>query len=134
MKPFLMALALVATAAAAQEPLPPCPAAEDVMPKQLLGTWKAEMQGEWDTALVTLVPHPDYVQSFRGTVDRGGKRSQLAGDLDDEGFTLEESADGTHIAATWLGDVVDGSCGREIRGTWTKDGETSGKAFILRKQ
>ena len=31
---------------------------------------------------------------------------------------MEESIDGTHISATWLGDVVEGSCGREIRGTW----------------
>ena len=133
MKHALFALALLAGAALAQDKAP-CPAAEDVVPKQLLGTWKAEMQGEWDTATVTLGPHPDYVQSFRGTVDREGHQSQVAGDLDDEGFTLEESADGVHIAATWLGDVVDGSCGREIRGTWTKDGETAGKTFVLRKQ
>ena len=39
-----------------------------------------------------------------------------------------------HIAATWLGDVVQGSCGREIRGTWTLDGQQAGSPFILRKQ
>lgn len=133
MKRALLAFGL-ATSLAAASAQAPCPAAEDVMPKALLGTWKAEMQGEWDTATVTLVPHPDYVQSFRGSVERKGQRSQVAGDLDDEGFTLEESADGVHIAATWLGDVVDGSCGREIRGTWTRDGETTGRTFTLRKQ
>jgi hypothetical protein len=30
--------------------------------------------------------------------------------------------------------VVEGSCGREIRGTWTRDGDTAGRAFVLRKR
>ena len=133
MKRALLAafLALGAAAASAQAP---CPPADEVTPQQLLGTWQAQMQDEWDTATVTLEPHPDYVESFRGTVDRAGRRAQLVGDLDEEGFTLEESADGTHIAANWLGEVIEGSCGREIRGTWTRDGETAGHAFVLRKQ
>jgi len=133
MKRALLAatLGLAAAAAAAQAP---CPAAGEVTVPALLGKWQAQMQGEWDTLTVTLEPNPEYLGSFRGTADRGGRRSQLAGDLDDEGFTLEESSDGVHIAATWLGDVVDGSCGREIRGTWTRDGETAGRTFILRKQ
>ena len=58
----------------------------------------------------------------------------MAGDVEDGELTLEESADGVHIAATWLGDVVQGSCGREIRGTWTLDGQQAGSPFILRKQ
>jgi hypothetical protein len=38
------------------------------------------------------------------------------------------------IAAAWVGELVEGSCGREVRGTWTIDGEKSGRPFILRKQ
>jgi hypothetical protein len=132
MKRALLALCLALGAAAASAQAP-CPPADEVTPRQLLGTWQAQMQGEWDTATVTLERHPDYAESFRGTVDRAGHQSHVVGDLDDEGFTLEESADGTHIAATWLGEVVEGSCGREIRGTWTRDGQTAGRAFVLRR-
>jgi hypothetical protein len=126
-----LAAALVVTGACAQAP---CPAADDVTPQLLLGTWQADLQGSWNGATLKLEPNPDYAGSFRGTLERDGQHLQVAGDLDDDGFTLEESADGQHIAAAWLGDVVEGSCGREIRGTWTRDGETDGRAFVLRKR
>ncbi|MGZ5846936.1 MAG: hypothetical protein ACXWJJ_05630, partial [Ramlibacter sp.] len=64
--------------------------------------------------------------------NRDGERSRLAADLDEDGFTLEESAYGVHIAATWLGDVVEGSCGREIRGSWQPEGGAA-HAFVLRR-
>ena len=112
----------------------PCAPAADVAPRDLLGVWKAEFQGSWEGATLRLEPHPEYAESFRGTLERAGSRAQVAGDLEDGEFTLEESADGVHIAAAWLGDVVEGSCGREIRGTWTRDGETAGRGFVLRKQ
>ena len=47
---------------------------------------------------------------------------------------MEESADGQRIAATWLGDVVEGSCGKEIRGTWKAEGEAAARGFLLRRQ
>ena len=71
---------------------------------------------------------------MRGALNREGERAQVAGDLDDGEFTLEESADGSDIAAVWLGDVVEGSCGREIRGTWKADGDPRQFQFVLRKQ
>ena len=37
-------------------------------------------------------------------------------DLDGRDFTLEESHDGQRIAATWLGEVVPGSCGQVLQG------------------
>jgi hypothetical protein len=123
--------AFVAGQALAQAP---CPGPDDVAPQQLFGEWKAEFQGSWEIATLRLVKHPEYGGSFRGTLEREGSRAQVAGDLEDGEFTLEESADGKRIAATWLGDVVEGSCGREIRGTWTRDGEASGRDFVLRKQ
>ena len=39
----------------------------------------------------------------------------LVGDVDDGQLTLEESLDGKRISATWVGEVVEGSCAREIR-------------------
>ena len=95
---------------------------------------QAQFGGSWDSATLRLEPHPDYRESFRGTLERDGRRAQVAGDLEDGEFTLEESSDGVRIAATWLGDLVEGSCGREIRGTWTREGETAGLTFVLRKR
>jgi hypothetical protein len=127
----LLAAALLCGAACAQAP---CPAVEDVTSEQLLGEWQADVQGSWEGATLQLAANPEFAGSFTGTLVRAGQKLQVAGDLDDDGFTLEESADGVHIAATWLGDVVDGSCGREIRGTWTRDGEQAGATFVLRKR
>ena len=40
----------------------------------------------------------------------------VVADLDNGEFTLEESHDGQRIAATWLGEVVAGRCGRVLQG------------------
>jgi hypothetical protein len=125
------AAALLAAAARAQMP---CPTPDDLTPQQLLGVWTAQLQGEWGDATLRLERNPEYAGSFRGTLERDNGRWQVAGDWDEGEFTLEESADGKHIAAAWEGEVVPGSCGREIRGTWTRDGEATGRNFVLRKQ
>jgi hypothetical protein len=111
----------------------PCPQPVDVQQPHLLGTWRAEVEG-LGPATLQLEQHPEYAESVSGSLERAGRRSQVAGDVEDGELTLEESADGVHIAATWLGDVVEGSCGREIRGTWTLDGQQAGSPFVLRKQ
>jgi hypothetical protein len=69
----------------------------------------------------------------RGEINRDGLRAWLAGDVDDGEFSLEESANGVNISAVWLGDVVEGSCGREIRGAWKAEGEPRQVQFVLRK-
>ena len=69
-----------------------------------------------------------------GSVNRNGERSQLAGDVDKGEFTMEESADGTRISAVWTGDLVEGSCGKEIRGTWQEEKDPpKPHSFVLRK-
>ena len=58
----------------------------------------------------------------------------LAGDVHKGEFTLEESADGKRISAVWTGDVVEGSCGKEIRGTWQEEKDPPRPyPFVLRK-
>lgn len=156
--PVLLLAALVATAAAAQAPAPlPSPAAlaasaaarpasaaasaaapaclapAQVNASHLYGLWRAEQDGTWHAATLLIERHPEFAQSFRGTINRNGERSLLAGDIEDGEFTLEESADGKRIAATWVGDVVPASCGREIRGTWQAEGDTAARRFVLRK-
>nr|WP_238344312.1 hypothetical protein [Ramlibacter lithotrophicus] len=111
-----------------------CPAAADVAQQQLLGLWRAEFADGGAGATLLLEPHPEYPQSVRGAINRGGERALVAGDADSGEFTLEESVNGRNISAVWLGDVVEGSCGREIRGTWKAEGNPRTRAFVLRRQ
>jgi len=111
-----------------------CPQAHEVTQAQLLGLWRAEFEGSWHGATLLLEKHPEYADSFRGAINRDGEKASLAGDVVEGEFTLEESKDGLRIAATWLGDVVEGSCGREIRGTWKAESSPTERAFVLRKQ
>lgn len=132
MKAFASALLLAcALPAGAQTD---CLHASEVKQEHMLGLWRAEFDGNGHAGTLLIEKHPAYVQSFSGTINRNGDRSRLAGDVEDGEFTMEESADGVHIAAAWIGEVVEGSCGKEIRGTWTRDGEKTGRAFVLRKQ
>lgn len=111
-----------------------CPAAAEVAQQHLLGLWRAEFEDGGPGATLLLEPHPEYAQSVRGAINRGGDRALLAGDVGDGEFMLEESVNGTNISAVWHGDVVDGSCGREIRGTWQAEGQAGERRFVLRKR
>lgn len=111
-----------------------CPAAAQVEQLHLLGLWRAEFEDGGPGATLLLEPHPEYAQSVRGAINRNGERSLLAGDVDAGAFTLEESLNGINISAVWLGDVVEGSCGREIRGTWQAEGDPRTRAFVLRRR
>lgn len=126
-----LALLLSCVAAAAQTA---CPHASEVRQAHMVGLWRAEFDGQGHAGTLLLEKHAIYSESFSGSINRGGERSLLAGDVEDGEFTLEESADGKRIAATWLGEVIEGSCGREIRGTWTAEGDSQARAFVLRKE
>lgn len=129
----LVTLALLSCAlgAAAQTP---CPHASEVRQADMLGLWRAEFEGQGHVGTLLFQKHALYSESFSGAINRNGDRRLLAGDVEDGEFTLEESADGKRIAATWLGEVIEGSCGREIRGTWSAEGDKTQHAFVLRKQ
>ena len=111
-----------------------CPPPEEVSATQMLGTWRAEFEDRGPGATLVLEAHPEYGNSFRGAISREGERRQLAGDVDEGDVTLEESTDGLRIAAVWVGEVVDGSCGREVRGAWKAEGSPTQRQFVLRKQ
>jgi hypothetical protein len=128
----VVALALLACSGAAFAQAE-CPHASEVGQAQLLGRWRAEFEGVARAGTLLLEKHPLYAESISGTLERAGERRQLAGDVDDGEFTLEESADGVHIAAAWTGAVVEGSCGKEIRGTWQADKDSETYPFVLRK-
>jgi hypothetical protein len=121
-------------AAAASAPTATCPAPGEVRQAHMLGLWRAEFQGLWQGATLLLEKHPEYAGSLRGAVNRNGEKALLAGDVDKGEFTLEESDDGKRISAVWLGDVVAGSCGKEIRGTWQEEKDPPKPYnFVLRK-
>jgi hypothetical protein len=130
---LVLALASALVCAHAQQAMP-CPKADEVAQKDLLGRWRAEFEGLPQGATLVLQKHPEFAETLLGTVDRNGRRAQLAGDVGDGELTLEESVNGTNISAVWLGDVVEGSCGREIRGAWKAEGNPRQYQFILRKE
>jgi len=109
-----------------------CPAAADVSQADLVGSLQAAIAGR-PAVRLQLARHPEFAETVRGQLEREGQRVELAGDVDGGDLTLEESANGRNISATWLGEVVEGSCGREIRGTW-KEGAGEGRPFVLKKQ
>lgn len=131
----VIGLAGVVSVAAAQQPSSTsCPPPHEVTQAHMLGLWRAEFQGLWQGATLLLEKHPEYAGSLRGMANRNGERALLAGDVVEGEFTLEESRDGKRISAVWLGDVVEGSCGKEIRGTWREEKEPPQPyPFVLRK-
>lgn len=110
-----------------------CPDAAEVTQAHLLGGWHAEFGGLRQGATLLLEQHPEYPEGLHGAIRRDIGRGFVSGEIEDGEFTLEESDDGKRISATWLGQVVEGSCGREIRGLWKRDGEDSGRSFVLRR-
>jgi hypothetical protein len=132
--PLAIALSLCALAGTAAAQAPACPQAAEVGQQHLLGLWRAEFEGLPQGATLLLEKHPELTESVRGAINRNGERALVAGDVDDGEFSLEESANGTNISAIWLGDVVEGSCGREIRGSWKAEGDSRQYQFVLRKQ
>jgi hypothetical protein len=130
---LLAALAWCAATGAAFGQAPAaCPNAQELSPRQLVGLWRAEFEGQLPAATLLLEPHREYALSLSGEINRDGVRARLAADLEQGEFTMEESADGRRISATWLGDVVEGSCGNEIRGR--REGGWDGTVpFVLKK-
>jgi len=118
---------------AAATPLLACPANADLTARDLIGRWRADITGTWLSADLVLQPNPDWPGSLAGRIRRDGRDAQVAGDLEDGTFTLEESADGVRIDATWVGQPVEGRCGREIRGMWRRAASDEHRGFTLRR-
>ena len=114
-----------------------CPDTADLRADMLQGRWQVELQDASTGAVqlwqLELGPHPDYPGSLRGTLAQGSVRYPVAADLDDGELTLEESHDGRQIAATWLGEVVEGSCAQVLRGVrQSGSAPATQQGFVLR--
>ncbi|MFT3718840.1 hypothetical protein [Pseudorhodoferax sp.] len=121
----------------AQEAPSACPAPDELRAVHLYGQWRARWTNaaEGTTgAVLQLERHPELSDSVHGRVERDGISALLAGDVHEGDLTLEESRDGRRISATWLGEVVPDSCGKEIRGRWTDADTGAERGFVLRRQ
>lgn len=133
------ALLCLGTGAMAQATAP-CIEADEASHATLLGQWEAQFSASDNshavpgTARLELTPHPELSASVRGRLQRADGEALLAGDVDQGDFTLEESINGKNISATWIGQVVPDSCGKEIRGTWSQENPPLSLSFVLRKQ
>ncbi len=115
-----------------------CPLATELQVQDLFGPWRAEFSdpasGEaMSSAMLRFEQNPEFAQSVAGTITRGDIPVRVSGDVEDGRFALDESQDGTTISATWSGDVVPDTCGKEIRGTWTDTIQKKELNFVLRR-
>lgn len=122
-----------AARASATLPHAPCPGDEEMKDSQLQGEWTGTVEGQSQPVRLQLGPHPQWKGNVKGTIARGADTRPMVGDVADDHITLEESADGKRITATWLGDVVEGSCAREIRGNFIEGDDAAPRPFVLRK-
>ncbi|HBK00285.1 MAG TPA: hypothetical protein DDZ62_10155, partial [Delftia acidovorans] len=101
-RPTLQAAPKAARAATAL-PHAPCPGDEEMKDSQLQGEWTGTVEGQSQPVRLQLGPHPQWKGNVKGTIARGADTRPMVGDVADAHITLEESADGKPIAATWLG-------------------------------
>lgn len=146
---FPFAIVLIATCAASTRagaqnnsetrPQPACPAPAEVQTVQLYGLWRVDFAAGPDgkppaeRATVLLEKNRERADSLYGAINRQGARALLAGDIEAGELLLDESVDGKAISAVWAGQVVPGSCGKEIRGSWRQAAEVATRSFTLSK-
>lgn len=109
-----------------------CTAARDVQADQLHGQWTVQLGDSRSDWALQLAPHPEHRGSLRGELAQGLLRYPVVADLANGEFTMEESHDGRRIAATWLGDVASGSCGRLVLGERLSPGQAT-QTFRLQR-
>lgn len=133
---FIAASAYLVSATAQNQPdsESTCPPGWEMTDKQLQGEWRGSIPSLNDSVHLVLGPHPEWKGTVKGTIERDGSTHPMVGDLNNGTVTLEESADGTRITGTWLGEVIPSSCGREIRGNFQASEEAPAQEFMLRKQ
>lgn len=127
---------------AASAPVPPVVGAHPcnnapLKTDDLLGQWQvewsSELPGEPSDARLVFGLNPEFAESLLGLMDLAGKRHEIAGDVEEELLTLEESSDGKRISANWSLRAVVGRCGKELSGTWVRASDGKQRPVILRR-
>lgn len=130
----------------ADTPRVPCVTADAVTPLHLYGLWQLRLwpedQAEHQAAsegAILFERHPEYPGSVRGQLRRSAQGNDLtalvSGDVEEGGFSLDESTDGVRIDAVWTGSLPPQACGKEIRGVRQPAEAVGGTPlnFVLRK-
>ncbi len=111
------------------EPKKACPAVKSIKAPQLYGIWQVTFTnppaGLPKTAVMLLEKHAEFADSLSGIVSRDSvtasghaAKAALAGDVDDGFVILDESSNNVSITGTWNGELIEASCGREVKGVW----------------
>ena len=111
------------------EPKTACLSAKTIKAPQLYGIWQVTFAnppaGLPKTAVMLLEKHEEFSDSLAGIVSRDPvtaaghtAKAKLAGDLEDGFVILDESSNNISITGTWNGQLVEASCGREVKGVW----------------
>ena len=112
-----------------QEPATSCLDAKTVSAVHLYGVWQVSFTnppvGMPASAELVLGKHEELADSVAGEIRRESvtaaghlNKAAIAGDVDDGVLLLDESSDGVSISAVWNGELVQTSCGREVKGVW----------------
>lgn len=114
---------------AQKEPKTACLSPKSIKAPQLYGIWQVTFTnppaGLPETAVLLLEKHAEFADSLAGIVSRNNvtakghtAKAALAGDVEDGLVILDESSNNISITGTWNGELVQSSCGRQIKGVW----------------
>ena len=112
-----------------KEPKTACLSAKNIKAPQLYGIWQVTFisppAGLPNTAVMLLERHAEFSDSLAGIVSRNNvtakshsAKAALAGDVEDGTVILDESSNNISITGTWNAELVEGSCGQQIKGVW----------------
>jgi hypothetical protein len=112
-----------------KEPKTACSSVKSIKAPQLYGIWQVTFShppaGLPNTAVMLLEKHAEFADSLNGIVSRDPvtaaghtAKAALAGDVEDGFVILDESSNNISISGTWNGQLVEASCGREVKGMW----------------
>lgn len=114
-----------------------CPPVTELTSEQLLGQWTVQWSGSTpaDAGIGRLVfaRNPEFTESLIGLLDIGTARHEIAGDIELDLLTLEESPDGKQISANWSLRPVTGRCGKEYAGQWLRAADGHERQVVLRR-
>lgn len=117
-----------------------CLGSADIETSHFVGTWSISLAAtpgqKPERGVLSLQTHPVYGDSLKGEMPRGAQTLHMVGDWEDDTLTLEESADGQRISATWQARPVPGQCGQVLEGLRFTGSEpdTSAQRFRMRSQ
>ena len=122
-----------ANAAAKPEPCSNAPLQTSSLLGQWLVQWTGDAVGEPADARLAFAVNPEFADSLLGLLNLGTQKHEIAGDIEEELLTLEQSPDGKSISANWSLRATPGRCGRELTGTWIRAADGLQRQVVLRR-